>query len=99
MLTSNQLIMAIEKRLGRRRLFYVCRDIERAAGLQAKNYFIITNHNAYAQKLARQDSNIIIIKEKNQLNTVELLQHWRAKQAVRKNDFVLVFKNSSQIEN
>jgi len=91
--------MAIEKRLGRRRLFYVCRNIERAAGLRAKNYFILTNHSAYAQKLARQDSNIILIKEKNQLDTVKLLQHWRAKHTIRKNDFILVFKNSSQIEN
>lgn len=110
---SNSLIRAIEKRLARRRLFYVCRDIERAAGLRAKNYFIIANYTASAAKLARQDSNNILIKEKNQsrrkvgiptsasglLDTIDLLQHPRAKQAIRKNDFVLVFKNNSIIEN
>ena len=112
MLTSNSVIRAIEKRLGQRRLFYVCRDIERAADLQAKNYFIITNNTAYAKKLARQDPNIILIKRKNQsrrkvgiqtvtsglIDTIDLLNHPRAKQTVRKNDFVLVFKNNSLIE-
>ena len=93
------MVKAIEKRLGQRRLFYVCRDIERAAGLRAKNYFIVANHGAYAAKLARQDSNVILIKEKNQLDTVELLKHQRAKQTISKNDFILVFKNSSLIEN
>jgi len=99
MLNSNGAVKAIEKRLGQRRLFYVCRDIERAAGLRAKNYFIVANHGAYAAKLARQDSNVILIKEKNQLDTVELLKHQRAKQTISKNDFILVFKNSSLIEN
>ncbi len=95
---SNSLIKAVEKRLAKRRLFYVCRDIERAAGLRAKNYFVIANHTNYAAKLARQDSNIILIKEKNQLDTQELLKHPRVEKIIRKNDFVLVFKNNSIIE-
>ncbi|OGH91518.1 MAG: hypothetical protein A2534_02335 [Candidatus Magasanikbacteria bacterium RIFOXYD2_FULL_39_9] len=82
------------------KVFYVCRDIERAvgAGLDLNNYFIITNKSDLSQKLAKQTSNIIIINNKNQLNTAELLNHTETKKQIKPKDYVLVFKNNSIVE-
>ncbi len=98
--TSNSVITAISKRLAKRRLFYVCRDIERATGidLSLENYYIITNYNEFSAKLARQYLHIILIKEKEQLDTYHLLTHKQALDTIKKNDFVLVFKNNALIE-
>ncbi len=99
--STGVLQQSIAKRLLKRRLFYVCRDIERTMGLISPppNYQIITNYNEFSVKLAQQYSHIILIKEKEQLDTQELLSHPRAKHIIRKNDFVVVFKNNSLIEN
>ncbi len=100
MVNSTVVNKAISKRLSTRRLFYVCRDVERAigGGLDIKNYFIITNKSELSTLLAKQLANIIIINNKNQLNTAELLNHTEAKQQIKSKDFVLVFKNNSIIE-
>lgn len=91
---------AIAARLTKHRLFYVCRDIERATGLASPipNYHIITNYNQFSAKLAKQYPHIILIKEKEQLDTKDLLQHAQTKQIVKKNDYILVFKNNAPIE-
>jgi predicted ATP-grasp superfamily ATP-dependent carboligase len=100
MLNSNSVPEAISKRLLKRRLFYVCRDIERAIGLNLSqpNYYIISNYSEFSAKLAQQHSNIILIKEKEQLDTGELLAHSQTKNIIKKDDFVLVFKNNALIE-
>ena len=100
MLSSTSLITAISKRLLKRRFFYVCRDIERAVGvdLTRTNYYIITNYSEFSAKLAQQYPHIILIKEKEQLDTQSLLAHPQTKDTIKKNDFVLVFKNNTLIE-
>ena len=100
MLNSNSVLEAISKRLLKRRFFYVCRDVERAIGvnLTLPNYYIITNYSEFSAKLARQHPNIILVKEKEQLDTRDLLAHTRTKNTIKKNDFVLVFKNNALIE-
>ena len=97
---TNSLILAISKRLAKRRLFYVCRDLERAVGIDVSlpNYYIVTNHNDYSAKLAQQHPHIILIKEKEQLDTRALLAHPQTTGAIKPNDFVLVFKNNALIE-
>ncbi len=100
MLNSNSVVKAISKRLLKRRFFYVCRDLERAIGvdLTLPNYYIITNHSEFSAKLARQYPHIILIKEKEQLDTGKLLAHKLTKNTIKNNDFVLVFKNNALIE-
>ena len=81
-------------------MFYVCRDVERAVGinLTLPGYFIITNYNEYSAKLAGQYPHIILIKEKEQLDTKNLLAHTLTKNTIKKNDNVLVFKSNALIE-
>lgn len=100
MQSSNSVTKAISQRLSRRRLFYVCRDLERAVGidLTLPGYYIITNYNEYSAKLALQYPHIILIKEKEQLNTNNLLRHKNNKKMIKKNDYVLVFKSNALIE-
>lgn len=100
MLNSNSVVKAISKRLSKRRLFYVCRDIERAIGvdLTLPNYYIITNYSEFSAKLAQQHPNIILIKEKEQLDTRDLLAHNQTKNTIKTNDFVLVFKSNALIK-
>ncbi len=101
MAISNGLHKAIAKRLSTHRLFYVCRDLERAMGdcLDLKQYRIITNETEFSRHLARQYKNIILIKETNQLDTFHLLQHPKTKKLIKKTDHILVFKNNAVIEN
>lgn len=100
MVQSNNFLNAISKRLIRHRLFYVCRDIERATGLDLsfKNYFIITNESKYSKLLSKRYSNIILIRATSQLDTRELLELKKTKSLIKKGDFVVVFKNTPQIE-
>lgn len=97
---STGLQSRIAKRLTNRRLFYVCRDIERATGdaLTLKNYFIITNKSNFSQEIARKHSNVILISYKNQLDTAELLQHEEVKKIIQPKDYIVVFKNNTIIE-
>ncbi len=98
--SSNSVISAISKRLTKRRFFYVCRDVERAIGidLNLSNYYIITNYSEFSAKLAKQYPHIILIKEKEQLDTGSLLAHNQTKNTIKKDDFVLVFKSNTLIE-
>jgi len=100
MAESNELLKAISDRLGKRSLFFVCRDIERAIGLDLtlKNYRIITNTNKFSLKLSGQYPNITLIKSKEQLGTRDLLLHKKTEALIKKEDFVLVFKNTTRIE-
>lgn len=101
MAISNALNSAIAKRLSKHRLFYVCRDVERAfvPGLSLGNYYIITNSNTYSAKLAKSNNNIILIKNKQPLDTAELLQHLEVKKIIQAKDFVVVFKNNAIVKN
>ncbi len=101
MAISNALNSAIAKRLSKHRLFYVCRDVERAfvSGLSLGNYYIITNSNTYSAKLAKSNNNIILIKNKQPLDTAELLQHLEVKKIIQAKDFVVVFKNNAIVKN
>jgi hypothetical protein len=100
MVNSSQIHKALAKRLLSCRLFYVCRDIERAfvSNPPCAKYYIITNHTAYSAKLAKQYSNIILIKNKSILDTAQLLQHPITTQKIKSKDLVLVFKNNTIIE-
>jgi hypothetical protein len=100
MVNSTEINKIIAKQLSKRRLFYVCRDLERTmgAGMAWDNYYIITNASGFATKLAKQQNNIILIKNKQALNTAELLNHAETKKIIQPRDFVLVFKNNTAIE-
>ncbi|HSR89006.1 MAG TPA: ATP-grasp domain-containing protein [Candidatus Udaeobacter sp.] len=93
---SNNLLTILAQHL----VFYVCRDLERAIGidLSLPNYRIITNYNEFSAKLARQYANITLIKAEKQLDTASLLKHKQTQNLIKKNDFVLVFKNNVIIE-
>ena len=101
MAISNELNSSIAKRLSKRRLFYVCRDVERAfvSGLSLGNYYIITNSNTYSAKLAKTNNNIILIKNKQPLDTAELLEHPETKRLIQPKDLVVVFKNNAIVKN
>lgn len=93
---------AVKKHLGSGRIFYVCRDLERAtAGLNSlvSNYHIITNQSPLAKDLEKIYPQIDVIDEKVQLDTRELLDYPLTKKLITKKDFVVVFKNTPQIEN
>lgn len=92
---------AVKKAIKSGRIFYVCRDLERATGglnSNIPNFFIITNQSPFSLKLNKKYSQIIIIKNKKILDTHELLEDKQVKKIITKKDFVLVFKNTSLIE-
>lgn len=93
---------AIKKALSKKRLFYVCRDAERAeAGLYLKlpNYHIITNKSFWSQKLHKLYPNQIHQISKNQpLSTTDLLTHNKTKKLIATNDLVMVFKPTTKTE-
>ncbi len=73
----NNLVKEIKRKIGKKRLFYVCRDVERAAAgllLGLQNFYIITNDGPYARELQKKyGQKIIVVKSKNLLDTHELL--------------------------
>ncbi|MDO9509905.1 MAG: hypothetical protein Q7J14_01290 [Candidatus Magasanikbacteria bacterium] len=92
---------AVKKTLKSGRIFYVCRDLERATGglnSNIPNFFIITNQSPLATKLGKKYSNVKIIKNKLALDTHELLDHPKVKKMITKKDFIVVFKNTALIE-
>ena len=90
----------LASRIFKHPLFYVCRDIERALGLSPSfpGYIIITNASHLAVQLAKKFRQVILIKEKDNLDTWKLLEHPRTKKLIKRGDNVLVFKNTPQIE-
>lgn len=65
-------------------LIYITRDIERALGLPLDTpcYFIISNFSDFANSIAKNRKNILLIKEKKMLDTWELLQHPQVKEFI-----------------
>ncbi|MBU0545737.1 NUDIX domain-containing protein [Patescibacteria group bacterium] len=93
--------MQIQQKLGQKRLFYATRDIERAeAGLLLgiSNFWIITNNSPRAKILANEHKNIIIADDKKTLDTWQILQTPRARRSIKPGEYILVFKNTKQIE-
>lgn len=92
---------AVKKTIKSGRIFYVCRDLERAIGglnSYIPNFFIVTNQSPFSLKLGKQYPQIIVIKNKKILDTHELLEHPQVKKIITKKDFIVVFKNTSLIE-
>src|SRR3989338_5642241 len=83
-------------------IVYITRDLERAIGLsdEYKNYYIVSNWSPWAKEYSKGKKNILLIKEKNILDTQELLEHKKTLQLLKKlkNFSILIFKNTSQIE-
>ncbi|EKD43453.1 MAG: hypothetical protein ACD_72C00264G0001 [uncultured bacterium] len=92
---------------------YVVRDIERALGLPltTKGYYIISNYTPFANSLAKGRKNVLLIKNKELLDTRELLTLPKVKkfintvistEAKRSGEIscggILVFKNTLAIE-
>ena len=97
---------AIQLKLGKKSLYYVTRDVERAAAgllLGIPNYFIITNVSPYSTELKKiYPQNIFCISNISNkgevLDTLELLKSGETKKIINKGDNILVFKNTIQIE-
>lgn len=102
MALANQAIGALKKKLGKQRLFYVCRDIERAIAALAlglPNFVIITNQSDLASEQKRKyPKNVVIHKSNRILSTQDLLRAPTAKKIIKNNDFIIVFKPTAQIE-
>ncbi len=82
-------------------IIYVTRDLERAmAGLHLRNYYIITNATPFAKACAKKHKQIIIVQNREKLDTHELLEHKKTQDFVKRfaQFSLLVFKNTSQIE-
>ena len=83
-------------------VIYIVRDLERALGLPltTKGYYIISNSTPFAKSFAKGRKNVLLIKNKELLDTRELLADTRVKRFVNKikNAQILVFKNTVAIE-
>lgn len=88
-------------------IYYVTRDIERALGATPNdNYHIVSNKTAYAESIKKQYPDFIHLIEtdspdKELLDTRELLDHVDFHSLIKKTGdqaSILVFKNTSQIE-
>jgi len=98
----------LTKQLEQTPIVYVTRDIERALGLEnTTNYYIISNFNESFKGV--DSDNILLIKEKKQLDTWELLKHEKVKKFLRSVPSplqgegqgevnIVVFKPTKQIE-
>jgi len=92
---------AIKQYLKERPILYIARDIERAiGGIHLDNFYIATNNSQYAQSFKKDfKDKIILIDKKETLDTVELLQQPEVIDFIKKiRPFILVFKNTPQIE-
>ncbi|MBI4992909.1 MAG: NUDIX domain-containing protein [Candidatus Magasanikbacteria bacterium] len=91
----------LKKRLKPSPTIYITRDIERALGfdLDTPGYFIISNYTPFGNSIAKGRKNVLLIKEKKQLDTRELLQHPKVKKYLKgKKVGIVVFKPTQQIE-
>lgn len=102
MALANTLKFALKKKLGKKRLFYVCRDAERAeAGLLLglPNFYILTNRSEFAEVLrAKYPKQIHISTQNSLLDTLDLLKDTGLTKKICRNDMVMVFKPTVQIE-
>ncbi|MFH1291653.1 MAG: ATP-grasp domain-containing protein [bacterium] len=95
----------LEKQLNSSHVFYITRDIERAMALDldTPGFFIISNYSDFAKRIAGDRKNILLIKAEHILDTWELMQNPDIKLWLDRNNnsikpFILVFKNTKQIE-
>jgi len=91
----------ITQKTGKKRIFYACRDIERAAAgllLSLPNFYIITNDSIYARALKKKYQNILLVENTNILNTCELLKNSTSLANIKPGDHVVVFKPTKQVE-
>ncbi|MCX6780361.1 MAG: ATP-grasp domain-containing protein [Candidatus Magasanikbacteria bacterium] len=83
-------------------IVYVARDLERTLGLSltTKGYYIISNYTPFANSLSKGRKNVLLIKNKELLDTRDLLSHSSAQEFIRalKNPQILVFKNTPLLE-
>lgn len=82
-------------------LVYITRDIERALGTEPRgDYFIATNRTPHGETVAREyPDNVLLIGEKEMLDTYELLTHPEVQSFIEKRGAdVVVFQNTSRIE-
>lgn len=102
MALANTLKFALNKKLGKKRLFYVCRDIERAeAGLLLglPNFHILTNQSELACELRAKFPKQIRLSADNIVSdTLDLLKNADLTGKICQNDMVMVFKPTVQIE-
>ena len=102
MALANETKNMLKKALKTRRIFYVCRDAERAeAGLDLglNKFFILTNTSSFAVKLRKKFSKqIILIDSAETLDTLEILKRPETQKLIKKDDLVMVFKPTPQIE-
>lgn len=83
-------------------VIYICRDLERALGLplNTQGNYIISNFTPFANSLAKGRKNILLIKNKELLDTRHLIEHPSSRKFLsafhRPN--ILVFKNTALIE-
>ena len=77
-------MIELKKRLKSSPIIYITRDIERALGLDLNTpgYFIISNSTPFGNSIAKGKKNVLLIKEKKQLDTRELLQHPKVKKMI-----------------
>ncbi len=81
---------------------YVARDLERTLGLplSTSDIYIISNFTTFANSLAQGHKNVLLIKNKELLDTRDLLTHPLAKKFISKLccPQILVFKNTPLLE-
>ena len=102
MALANETKNMLKKALKTRRIFYICRDAERAeAGLYLglNKFFILTNKSDFASKLRKKfPKQIILIDNAETADTLDVLKSPAVKKFIKKNDLVMVFKPIPQIE-
>lgn len=102
MALANRLNFALKKKLGKKRLFYVCRDIERAeAGLllDLPNFHILSSQSEFAKQLqGKYRKQVHLSKINSPQDTLDLLKDQSLGGQIEKNDLVVVFKPTVQIE-
>ncbi|MBI5221386.1 MAG: ATP-grasp domain-containing protein, partial [Candidatus Magasanikbacteria bacterium] len=83
-------------------IVYVARDLERTLGLPlfTQGYYIISNYTTFANSLSKGYKNVLLIKNKELLDTRDLLVHPSVKKFIGllKNPSILVFKNTPLLE-
>lgn len=81
---------------------YVARDLERTLGLplDTPGNYIISNFTSFANSLSKGHKNVLLIKNKELLDTRDLLTHPKAGKFISglKNPGILVFKNTPLLE-
>ena len=93
----------VEKALNNAPIFYICRDIERSMTLESisDSVYIISNYTPFAKSWSEKYNNIFLLKEKNLLDTWQLMQNDKVINFIadkEKKPNIIVFKNTKQIE-